>query len=354
MAEAVPAYRKLVKAVSEGDGFPVLMLGGTEELLIDAARKLVLNYLLSDANADFDYFECEGDAVDAATLHEQLSALPMFGTRRVILINDPDGMKKQDVKEVLKNYVARPSPTTSLVMLQPMDRKPNRFEIQRLQAAPNSCWFFELKADELAKFVRNFVLEAGKEIESGAVDYLIEHSSAQLRDLQAKLEHLILFAGETKEVTAEMAMRATGVTAEVDLLDFEDAILDGNASRVLREARELLDKGMEPLAMLGRLRLLTHKVWLCGALADRRAKEDDYKDVLGFQAFKKNSFISSAKRWGGSRQQDLMLNLLQIEMHAKSKSSDVRSMIFQWLWNASSRKYSGTPGTKTNEWEFVK
>ncbi|MBK6766832.1 MAG: DNA polymerase III subunit delta [bacterium] len=292
LAESVPAFRNLTKAIAKRNAFAVVTLGGTEEYLLSEARAALLSYLLQGASADFDYYECEADAADGGVIYEQLMALPMFGERRVVLVNDVSAIRKDETKAMLKRYVQKPSPTSSLILVQPMDRKPSRREMTALQDQVNSFWFFELGQSEIAKFVQSFVTENKKTIAGDAVDYLVENSSAQLRDLKAKLEHLVLYAGEAPQITAEMAMRATGVTAEVDMFGFDDAFLEGNSSRVLREARELLDKGMEELALLGRLRTMIGRVWVCGGLAARRAGDAEFQQVLGGQVFKKNDFIS--------------------------------------------------------------
>jgi len=355
LAESVPVFRRLAQAVKHGDAFTAVVLGGTEEYLISEARELLLSQLLAGANSDFDYFECEAGAIDAKDLNSQLVALPMFGARRVVVLNDFEDLRDDEAKHALvKRYIANPSPTTSLVMIQPLDRKPNKREQAALQNDQSAYWFFELRGEEIAKFVRAFATENGKKIAPGAVDYLIETSSSQLRDLKAKLEHLVLYAGEDAEITAEMAMRATGITAEVELFGFDDAILAGNASRVLREARELLDKGMEELALLGRLRSMIFRMWLCGGLAARKAPDADFQAVLGAQAWKKTDFIRAAQRLGEGRLQDLQLHLLQIELHAKSKTSEVRASIFEWLWLVCGGKKAPGTGTNVNQREYVR
>lgn len=355
LAEAIPAYRNLSKAVAKNDIAPVIMLGGTEEYALSEAKDLLLEHLLQGASADFDYFEADASAVSAGDLNEQLVALPMFGERRVVVLFDPDSGKKDETKQILlKRYAQNPSPTTTLVFIQPHDRKPNRREQAEMQNTPNSYWFFDLKSDEIAKFVRSFVAGNKKSIANNAVDYLIESSSSQLRDFKAKLDHLVLYAGVEDEITLEMAMRVTGITAEVDMFGFDDAFLDGNASRVLKEARELLDKGMEEVALLGRLRSMISRIWVCGGLAARRATDDDFRTVLGGQVFKKNNFITASRRIGEKRVQDLLLNLLQIETHAKSKSSSARPLIYEWLWIAAGGKKAGTSGTLSIQREYVR
>lgn len=354
LTESVPAFRSLAKVIAKGHSFPVVTLGGTEEYLLSEARGVLLDYLLQGASADFDYYECEGESADGGVIYEQLMALPMFGARRVVLVNDVNAVRKDETKEMLKRYMQKPSPTSSLILMQPLDRKPSRREMSALQEHENSYWFFELGSSEIAKFIQSFVAENKKKIAPQAVDYLIENSSSQLRDLKAKLEHLVLYAGEVEQITAEMAMRATGVTAEVDMFAFDDAFLEGNASRVLREARELLDKGMEELALLGRLRTLASRVWVCGGLAARRAVEAEFQRVLGGQVFKKNDFIRASQRIGEGQLQDLQLSLLQMELHAKSKSSEVRPLIFEWLWLACGGKKAAKRGTNVNQQEYVR
>jgi len=274
------------------------------------------------------------------------------------VLNDPEVARKDESKQnLLKRYIERPSPTTSLVLIQPLERKPNKYEMERLQNTPNSYWFFELRESEIAKFVKSFVADNKKTIASNAVDYLVENSMSQLRDLKAKLEHLVLYSGDAPEITAEMAIRVTGITAEVDMFGFVNAFLEGNASQVLKDARELLDRGPKDkveLVLLGSLRGTISKVWICGGLAARRAIDADFQKVLGGQVFKKNEFIGAAQRIGEQNLQDLILKLLQIELHAKSKDSEVRSLIFEWLWTACGGKKTGTGGTLVKQKEYVR
>ncbi len=355
LAESVPVFRRLAQAITRGETFPAVVLGGTEEYLLSEAKTALLTHLLAGANSDFDYFECEAGAIDIKDLNSQLVALPMFGARRVVVLNDFEDLRSDEAKHgLVKRYTADPSPTTSLVMIQPLERKPGKREQTALQNDTSGYWFFELRTEENAKFVRAFTALHDKRIAVGAVEYLLETSTSQLRDLRAKLEHLILYAGVEPEITVEMVMRATGITAEVEMFGFDDALLAGNASRVLREARELLDKGMEELALVGRLRSAASRIWLCGGLAARRATEAEFQAVLGGQVFKKNDFIRASQRLGETRMQDLQLNILQIEMHAKSKGSDVRSLIYEWLWSACSAKKVGSHGTNVNQREYVR
>lgn len=345
----LPALKELQDAIRKGANFSLVVIGGSEEFLIDSAKELLLEHLLRDASREFDYVEVEAAQIDGKELWSQLVALPMFGKRRVIVLHDPAGTKQAAVHQALELYAQRPSESTSLVIVQPMDRKPAGYD-PKAKGSATSFLYFALNDRERAKFVKDYVAACGKKIEEDAALYLVESSAAQLRDLASKLDHLVMYCGESATIQAADALKVTGVTSEVAPFGLDDAILKGDASRVLEEARAWVDGGAEPLAMLGRLRAILQRVWVIGGMDARQAPQSEMEQALGGQKWKLQEFRNSARRIGRQRIEDSLLSILQIEIAAKSKPVDVVPQIYGWLWalcNPVHRERAGTSSRLT-------
>lgn len=351
--DLLPALKDLAQAVANGELFPVVTVGGSEEYLIQHARKLLLQHLLIGPAAEFDFVQLDAKSTDGATLWKQLTALPMFGARRVIEFFNPAGIRDGETQLALENYLQRPSPSTSLILVQPLTRKPSKRDASGPSKFP-AYLFFPLKSPDRARFVHGFLRARGKSIEDAACDYLVESSSDQLQDIASKLEHLELYAGDEKTVSLQMAMRATGSSSEVNIFEFEDAIMAGNASRVLREARLLLESGLEAVVLLARLRNLALRLWVISGTVGRPGQEELIRKTLGGQVFKSKQFISASRRLGREQLANLLLNILQIEMNLKSKSADARYQIYDWLWKICGQELLHARGTSSGHQEYVR
>jgi DNA polymerase III delta subunit len=202
--------------------------------------------------------------------------------------------------------------------------------------------------------VKDYVTACGKKIEDDAVQYLVESSATQLRDLASKLDHLILYCGERDTVGSTDALRVTGVTTEVAPFGLDDAILKGDASRVLEEARGWVEGGVEPLALVGRLRGILQRVWVICGMDERRAQPPEMEAVLGGQKWKLQEFRKCAERIGRQRIEDGLLGILQIEISAKSRPADAVPQIYGWLWALCNPVHSHRAGTSSRSTAYVR
>lgn len=338
--DALTAYKSFKKAVKDGQRFDVLIIAGQELLLIQQARDFYVEHVLEPAQQDFDFCEMRGADVKGRELWDELTSLPFMGERRVVMIESPKEIRAAD-RVALTKYLVNPVPTTSLVMIQYLD---DRRERVGAWASKNAMVleFPELSISGREAWIAQYAKERGKTIQSEAASYLIETSTAQLIDIRSKLESAILYLGDESEINVQTLMKIGGVSSDYDLFKLQDAILRGNASLALKIARSLLDGGIELLALLGMLRGFLMRVWQVEAALKKPNSQELVKTVLGGQSFKSKEFITSAKRLGRERLQQLVLDLLELEIHAKSKTSDTEYGFYDWIWCFSTPKSNGT------------
>jgi DNA polymerase-3 subunit delta len=338
--DALTAYKSFKKAVKDGKRYDVLVIAGQELYLINQARSFYIDTILEPGQRDFDLCELRGSDIKGRGLWDELTSLPFMGERRVVLIDSPKEIK-QGERAALTKYLEKPAPTTSLVIVQHFEDKRERMGVWSSKGAM-VLEFPELSLSNREKWIAQYVKERGKSIHSDAVSYLIETSNAQLMDIRSKLDSALLYVGDESDINVQTLMKIGGVSSDYDIFKLQDAILRGNASQALKIARSLLDGGIDLLALLGMLRGFLLRVWQVEAALHKSDREQKIKSILGAQSFKSKEFIVSAKRLGRHRLQQLVLDMLELEIHAKSKTSDTVYGFFNWIWCFSTPKSSGT------------
>jgi DNA polymerase-3 subunit delta len=329
-----------MKDVKGGKRYDILILSGQELHQINQARDFYIASILDQSQKDFDLCEMRGAEIKGRALWDELTSLPFMGERRVVLIDSPKEIKQSE-RAVLTKYLERPTPTTTLIMTQHFEDKRDRLGVWSSKGA-TVLEFPELRPDSRGKWIEQYAKNRGKSIQSDAVSYLIETSTAQLTDLRSKLDSALLFIGEEPDITVQTLMKIGGISSDYDLFRLQDAILRGNASEALKISRSLLEGGIELLAMLGMMRGFLMKIWQIESALHKPDAPKVIEAVLGGQKFKSQGFMSAARRLGRDRLRWLVLELLELEIHAKSKSSDTVYGFYDWIWCFSTPKSSGT------------
>jgi DNA polymerase III subunit delta len=338
--DSLKVFQDFKKDVTAGKRYDILILCGQELHLINLARDFYIASALDQSQKDFDLCELRGADVKGRALWDELTSLPFMGQRRVVLIDSPKEIGKSD-QIILTQYLERPAPSTTLIMTQSFTDKRDRPAVWYSKGAA-VMEFAELSPKSRGMWIEQYAKKRGKSIQADAVSYLIETSSAQLTDLRTKLDSALLFIGDEASITIQTLMKIGGISSEYDIFRLQDAILRGNASDALKISRSLLEGGIQLLAMLGMMRGFLMKTWQIESAIHKPDAPMLIEAILGGQKFKSQEFIGAARRLGRDKLRWLVLGLLELEIHAKSKSSDTVYGFYDWIWCFSTPKSSGT------------
>ncbi|MDD5088690.1 MAG: DNA polymerase III subunit delta [bacterium] len=345
--------RELHIAVRKGKRFDVLLLKGSEEFLLRQALREYVAAVMPEDAAGLDFSEYRASDIDAGTLWNALTTMPLFSDRRLVVL-DISRSVGEDVAGVIERYAARPSPNTSLAMTWITERK-REGQTGKIGGETVEVVFRELKPDERIAWASGYLKEKGKRIEEDAAQYLIEISSSEIGDIAAKLDHICLYLGKEEEVTVPLLMEVAGVTSEYTVFQLEDAVLARKATEAHRIAHSLLDGGEPLLRMLHLHRVTLMRLWLFARLIQKNAAwqssaqgkeaQEQIQKALGRQVFKMKSYRDAATHLGELRVREAVVGLLDVEIRAKSSwESDAARRYFEWLWNfcARTRRSAGT------------
>lgn len=221
------ALQTVRDAVKHGSFEPAYYIFGEDDFQKEDAVKQLQLAALDPATRDFNLESRRGADLDSGELMTLLSTPPMMADRRVVIIRDVGGLKKEP-RKVLDGYLKKPASDLLLILTSPAARTD-----EALSRAAIPLKFDELSGDRLPKWISHAASTAhGLEITSGAVDLLQASVGNDLYQLSTELDKLASYIhGGLIEEAAVAAV--VGVTPGETLVDFLDALGERDLRRAL-------------------------------------------------------------------------------------------------------------------------
>ena len=311
---------KLQAELAKNTTAPVYLLTGE-----DVQRKnLVIKQLQSILQPDdFNYFKAQATAADLAEGLAQANTAPVFSNVRLIVLTGVDKLRKGS-KELaaLTAYAQNPLPTTTLVLTHNDAKKLKTDKTLADACAESGCVvsFDELKADDLAAWVRQKMTEKGLTPTFEAVDLLCECVGSDLGAMENELEKLYLFTAQRndKTISAQDVLSCIGFKKEENPFELSNAITACSKARALAQIDKLIDGGEEPVAVLAKLSYPILKMARIKRLSEAGMAQGDILRAAGL-LFWESRLVQSARSFPPSKNFMAALNKI-IETDAGLKS----------------------------------
>jgi DNA polymerase III subunit delta len=283
---------------------PVYVLFGPETYLRDLAVKTICDLSFCEADArDFNETEfslnIEGNLTAAIGAAEQL---PMMSNRRVIRITDvrvsSTGMRdtlREGDETTLSRYLKDPSGSSIVVFIA--DEFDKRRKIAKLFSDhATAVEFCELRDDELMKWARDKIKDAGAEADERSLRLLILLVGPDVRRLTTEIEKLATAALPANIISSELVGLLVANAREVSNFDLTDSLFAGRKREALRILNKILDDGSEPLALLGLISYSVRRLLIAKEAMERGAERGEVARILKLRYSDQGSFLATAQR----------------------------------------------------------
>lgn len=221
---------------------PVYLFHGSDDFLKEEKVRALIARATDPSTRDFNLETLRGTECDAARLSGALEALPMLAERRVVILRDPDALKKP-ARERLERYVAAPASDTCLVLVLPSGAKADADLIK----ATSAVEFRALMDDDLLLWIAHQAQTAcGVAIAPEAAALLASYGGNDLALLSGELQKLSAYTNYGTITTAAVEA-VTGVRPGCTLAD----LLDHAAARETTKAIALVEEVLAQPKMSG-------------------------------------------------------------------------------------------------------
>lgn len=271
------SYASVRRAVARGDLAPVYYVTGEEEILKDELVDAIVGQALEPAARDFNLDVRSAGDLNGETFHTLVETPPMLAERRVAVVKGLEQWRKNSKTwRVLFDYVERPAPTTTLVLVLGAGADPDR------KLADHATHVVVSAPD--ADAVRDWALERatrlGFTLSRDGAAHLIEAVGASLSHAATELAKLGA-AADGDQVGREEVERFVGVRHGETLSDWVDAAARRDTTHAIRLLEIVLPQpGMTGVKMLNALGTAIVGARLARGYADQRKDARQVKDAL--------------------------------------------------------------------------
>lgn len=218
--------RALSAAIKEKKFSPAYHLYGEDEYRKDDALRALVDAAVDPSTRDFNLDQRKGAELDAETLASLLGMPPMMAERRVVVIREFSGLRK-DARAALDRYLASPSPDLLLVLTTGADDEPPKDlpNVESVEIRPHT-------GAELPRWIASRAERLGTGITPEATELLQAALGSDTGQLAVELDKLAAYA-RGGVIDEAVVTALVGVHREETLAHLLDAVAARDAVAAL-------------------------------------------------------------------------------------------------------------------------
>ena len=289
------SYDALLRSLKPGaTPDPVYYFHGDEDVLKDEAVRALVELVVDPSARDFNLDRRSAADLDPGAFHSLVNTPPMLAPRRVVVLRGLEDLKKTSKarQEVLR-YLAAPSPTTLLVLVQGAGTPPD----PELARGATTVAVEPLPPARVLKWMAHQARQLRLRLEPDAAELLaaaVGNDLGALAQELGKLSALAIGRSATRDDVAALV----GVRQGETLQDFVDAALERRAAAAARLVEPVLEQaGMTGVRMVTALGTAVLGTALARAEVDRGTTSPRLESVV-------LSAVRAARPWGVGNWQD--------------------------------------------------
>lgn len=260
MSSASAAPEAVRAQIASGQLDPVyLILGDDEQWKLALAAEL--EEAVDEGLRAFNVARFHGAEAALGEVLDAARTLPLMAPRRIVIVVHAERLLQpardgkatdRDAAELEAFLDDPPSHAVLVLVSAPLDER-RRLNKRLLSAATVlRSAAIETVADA-QRWIRTKMRAAGKRIDPEAVRLLGERIGPDANRLRDEVERLLLFAGESPDVSVQDVREVAGPAAAYDNWAVTRAIERGDTATALRQLALALEQGAEPYMVLGQL-----------------------------------------------------------------------------------------------------
>ena len=320
-----PAIQEIEKQLKQKKLLPVYYLFGEDSYSIETTYKIIEKYVEPFIASDFDKETYYGENQTFSNIAGLSSTFPFGSEKKLITLKQAE--KPRDKKEIV-NYIKSPADFSVLVFLH--DGTITNPETEPYKTLANQGYLFEakeLKADALIQWLISYVEKSGKTISYDNAQLLTDISGDNRTTLESQLEKIILYIGDSKEITIESIRGLSTSLKQYTIFDLQNAIGKKNKANALKVAHNLLKNGSEPIQIIAMVNKYFTGLARLTELTASNTNEYQIARVLGTHPYYLKDYHSARRLYSDKQLINVFSALLKADLSVKTTSIDDYTLI---------------------------
>ena len=324
-------FHELPRHLASGELAPVYLVAGPEDFLRAEAVKLIRERA-ARGKEPCDTAELDAAEGDPRKLLDDLRTPSLFAPRRLALIENA-GLLLERALEPLLQYVERPSPRTTLVLVAGKVRKSARKPSKKpKKEAPKpaahskarllrkittvQCPIVPQKA--LAGWCIQRARALGKPMEPNAAALLADRIGTNLGQMDGQIRNLIACCKERPAITEKDVSDLCGGDRLWQAWELAEMILDRNAPQALRALDRLFRDGESPQGLLVPIGRNIRRLIVIKQLAQEGLKDDEIARRAGAPPWLIGKLLREKRNLTIADLKDMLHQVLKADLDCKT------------------------------------
>ena len=264
---------------------------------------------------------------------EDLDTYGFLSDKKVIIINNIDGINQEDEEKNLKHlykYLENPNPDNLLIITA--SKLNNTLKVTKELKKKMKYSSVEINPEN---FIKNELKDYT--LESGVIKILVEYCKNDITKIENECKKLKTFNYETKKISKsdieELVIEKLGDETELTF-SFSRSLAEKNKKEALRKYKELLDYQIEPIAIVGLLASQIRIIYQVKTLSNQNLSPYDIAKMLGEKSDYRVKKTKELIRYYSEQELlDLMKTLSDMDIQMKTTDIDPNSLIELFILN---------------------
>ncbi len=295
-----------------------LFVGGERYLKENALHKLKAS-LAGDSPAELDYKVFYGDESNIRDILDHVSTIPLFSTKRLVVIRDPERLPRED-KPRLAEYIKKPSKSAYIVLDSDNVSVIGEFNVRSEHV--KVMRFDTLSDRDMSAWIKQFLASRGKRMDEEAIALLKELQGCDLLSVSGELEKLIVFTGERKDITIRDVEGLVGKSAIASAFDLGWMIGEKNVAGAIKLISDLVLFGKRPHEVIGLVSWHLNRMLKAKAMIAKGESAGSVIGVLRIHSKDRDRFLKQLKVFSPGQLKSKLNTLLEADLDIKRSRLD--------------------------------
>jgi len=311
-----------LRRLHEGPLHPFYVLHGKERYFVRKAIAVLKQRILASPDSrEMLYYPFYGSETSAEELINIADTVPFFQNTQLVLVWEAEKLK-EPCRKALLEYAQDPSETTCLVLVAAENLlKASLFQYLHKQW-PQACFGFpRLNRSQRLQWLQDRAKEKGltRHLSRDLVEDLLSGGQVTLETLENQMEMLSLYFlnGEEDGLSGTLPFLLPEIPGDQGYL-LTDALLGGRENKCMELLHRFLDSGTPSLLILSRIAWEIRRLWQIQEGMERGESPEELFRSLRVLPFKKDFYLSLARKIPRSGLQEVFFSLLNKDRELKS------------------------------------
>jgi DNA polymerase III subunit delta len=299
---------------------PVYLFKGEADFMMEEAWRKLLDKIVPVKARRFNGERVRAKDCSAAIVMEKLSSLPMFGTRRLLMVQGFEVWAKEGQNAIL-SYLAKPYPTSCLVLASSQKKG-----IERVETAVNAVGIVVVFAApterETPRWLQERAKQQNKTLSSQAATFLTDQVGLDLHRLDSELEKLALYVGDRKRIEVEDVREGVGDQRNFSIYELTNHVSRRRRSLAVRCLRNLMRAGEAPLAVIGLLSRQIRILWQIKDGIDKGTPLAELNRHLRLPQYVFQNYVKESALYSEGQLQEIHRAIREADLSLKSTGTN--------------------------------